>query len=289
LSWKFEVALAAVWYGAVALGVTIGYHRVLTHRAAKLSRPLLLLLVWAGLPAGPPAEWVGNHRAHHRHGDGPGDPHCPRRAGFWFAHAGWYLGIQSPLLAAAYACCGPLRLLIDAVFRPVIPAGYTLQARDVLRDPLLSFMSTRTGYALCAAPHLLPVGAACFLHGWLGLAVSWLLAVVMYNAGDLVNSALHLAGRRHFATGDDSRDSGWLALPTLGESYHNGHHAFPGSARHGLLPGQVDLAYAFLRVLAWLGLARRVRLPSAAAIAAKRLVEQAAPASATSSVGVRLS
>jgi stearoyl-CoA desaturase (delta-9 desaturase) len=288
LSWKVELGLAAAWYGAVALGVTVGYHRVLTHRAAVLKRPLLRLLVWAGLPAGPPAEWVGNHRLHHRHADGPADPHCPSRAGFWYAHAGWYLGIRSPTLAAAYALAGPLRLVIDAIFKPMLPHGHGPQARDVLRDPLLRFMSTRAGYALCAAPHALPVLAACLLHGVAGLVASWLFTIVMYNAGDLVNSALHLWGERHFSTDDDSRDSGWLALATLGESYHNGHHAFPGSARHGLLSGQLDLAHAFLRLLVWLGLASRLRVPSAAALARKRLPEaRREPDGATHGQGLR--
>lgn len=268
---ELQVALATLWYTAVALGVTVGYHRVLTHRAARLRRPVLLALVWAGLPAGPPAEWVGNHRAHHRHADQPGDPHCPARAGFWFAHAGWYLGIRGRCCAALYALSGPLRLVLDAAFKPMIPEGHTLAARDVTRDPVLAFLSTRAGYVAGSAPHLLPIVAACLLHGWLGLMVSWLLATVMYNVGDLVNSALHLWGKRHFATADESRDCAWLALPTLGESFHNGHHAFPSSARHGLSPGQLDLAYGFLRLLAALGLASELRLPSASAVAERRL------------------
>jgi stearoyl-CoA desaturase (delta-9 desaturase) len=266
-----EFGLAFAWYTAVALGVTVGYHRVLTHRAARLSRPVLRLLVWAGLPAGPPAEWVGNHRLHHQASESDDDPHCPTRTGFWYAHAGWYLGLRNTPLTVAYAFSGPLRLLIDAARKPMFPGGHTTRAPDVTNDPWLLWLSTRRGFALGALPHLLPVAWATWAHGVLGLGAAWLLSIVMYNTGDLVNSTLHLWGRRDFSVRDASRNSGWLALPTLGESWHNGHHAFPSSARHGLLSGQLDLSYVFLRLLERVGLARDLKLPSAEAVERRRV------------------
>jgi len=108
-------ALLLVWYLSVGFGVTVAYHRVLTHRSATLRKPVLYALVLAGLPAGPPAEWVGNHRRHHADSDGPNDPHSPVHDGFWYAHCGWYLGIRNRGVCLLYALGGPLRYVVGHV------------------------------------------------------------------------------------------------------------------------------------------------------------------------------
>jgi stearoyl-CoA desaturase (delta-9 desaturase) len=265
-----------VWYLAVGFGVSIGYHRVLTHRAAQLARPALYLLVLLGLAAGPPAEWVGNHRRHHRYADTAADPHSPRWRGFWYAHCGWYLGLRSPVGCFLYACGGPLRLLIDAALRPVAPGGNAEFAEDVLSDPFLRWLSRRPGFVIASLLQLGPFAAAFALAAWEGLVLAWAFSMLMYNVGDSVDSVLHLAGRRDFETGDLARNSWLLGVLALGEGFHNGHHAFPSSARFGLLPGQLDASYALLRLLERLGLARGIRTPSASAVLGKRSTVAAA-------------
>lgn len=260
-----------LWYLSVGFGVGVAYHRVLTHRAARLARPVLYALVLAGVAAGPPAEWVGNHRRHHRHSDGEADPHSPSRLGFWQAHCGWYLGIRSRLGCVLYACAGPLRLVVDAALRPVAPHGQSRFAPDVLEDPFLRWLSTRSGFVSACALQLTPFAVATSAFGAVGFGAAWAFSVVMYNVGDAVDSLLHLTGRREFACGDASRNSTWLGLLALGEGYHNGHHAFPESARSGLLPGEFDASYLLLRGLARVGLASDVQTPSPSALHAKRL------------------
>jgi len=260
-----------LWYLGAGFGVSIGYHRVLTHRAARLSRPLLYALVLAGMAAGPPAEWVGNHRRHHRHSDTPPDPHSPSHSGFWYAHCGWYLGIRGRAGCLAYACAGPARLLLDAFLRPVAPLGNARLAPDVLADAFLRWLSTRPGYVAASLLQLSPFVVAASFYGVVGFAVAWAFSVVMYNVGDSVDSLLHLRGRRDFATRDRSRNSAILGLIALGEGFHNGHHAFPSSARFGVLPGQLDASYALLHLLERLGLAHDVKTPGAAALLSKRM------------------
>ena len=128
------LCLACAGYYLVAgLAICIGYHRVLSHRSAVLSKWLERLLVTLGLPAGTPIQWAGNHRFHHAHADQPGDPHSPRD-GFWHAHNGWYIGRKDAFLRA-YALAGPLRILFDGVHRPRSNQQHVHLAPDVAADP----------------------------------------------------------------------------------------------------------------------------------------------------------
>jgi fatty-acid desaturase len=272
-----EALLIVLWYLGVGLGVTLGYHRALTHRSARLVKPVLYALVWAGAPAGPVAEWVGNHRRHHRHADNAEDPHCPARAGFWYAHCGWYLGINNRAACGAYALGGPLRLVLDVCLRPTAPAGHARLAPDVLADPWLRWLSSRAGFACAAATHLAPFAWASARHGSAGLLAAWALSVLMYNIGDSVNSVLHLWGEKPLAVGDDSRNHALLAWLTLGEGWHNGHHAFPSSAKHGLLPGQFDLTFEAMRLLRVFRLAAELRLPGATEVARRLRAPESEP------------
>ncbi|MGB2017561.1 MAG: hypothetical protein ACPHX2_03275, partial [Candidatus Poseidoniaceae archaeon] len=148
--------LLLAWYFSVGFGITVAYHRVLTHRSANLRKPLLYALVLAGLPAGPPAEWVGNHRRHHADSDGLNDPHSPVRDGFWYAHCGWYLGIRNRGLCLLYALGGPLRYIVDMFLRPMSPGGQEALAKDVLEDRFLRFLSTRFGFMVGSLLQTLP-------------------------------------------------------------------------------------------------------------------------------------
>ncbi|DAC36739.1 MAG TPA: fatty acid desaturase [Candidatus Poseidoniales archaeon] len=255
-------ALLLVWYLSVGFGVTVAYHRVLTHRSANLSKPLLYALVLAGLPAGPPAEWVGNHRRHHADSDGPNDPHSPVHDGFWYAHCGWYLGIRNRGVCFLYAVGGPLRYVLDMCLRQMSPGGHDARAKDVLEDRVLRFLSTRFGYFLGSLVHILPFVLAYLLMEWDGVLIAWVAGVVFYNAGDAVNSVGHIWGRQDFAGSSEARNNPLVALISLGEGWHSGHHAFPRSARHGLLKGQIDLSYMLLRGLSAVGLASDIHLPT---------------------------
>lgn len=262
--------LLLAWYFSVGFGITIAYHRVLTHRSANLRKPLLYALVLAGLPAGPPAEWVGNHRRHHADSDGPNDPHSPVRDGFWYAHCGWYLGIRNRGLCLLYALGGPLRYIVDMFLRPMSPGGQEALAKDVLEDRFLRFLSTRFGFMVGSILQTLPFVLAYHLLAWDGVIIAWLAGVLYYNAGDAVNSIGHLWGKQDFEGTGEARNNRLVALVSLGEGWHSGHHAFPRSARHGLLKGQVDLSFILLRVLASIGLASDLYLPPSEAVAQRR-------------------
>jgi len=262
--------LLATWYFSVGFGITVAYHRVLTHRSANLCKPVLYALVLAALPAGPPAAWVGNHRRHHADSDGPNDPHSPTTDGFWYAHCGWYLGIRNRGLCLVYALGGPLRYVADMFLRPMSPGEDDALAKDVLEDRFLRFLSTRFGFLVGSTVQALPFVVAYLLMAWEGVAIAWVAGIVFYNAGDAVNSVGHLWGKQDFDGAGEARNSRFVALVSLGEGWHSGHHAFPRSARHGLLKGQIDLSFMLLRVLASIGLASDLYVPSSEAVHQRR-------------------
>ena len=231
LRWPDVVAFA-VTYVLTGAGITVGFHRLLTHRSFKTSPALRGLLAALGSAAveGPVIEWVANHRKHHRFSDQPGDPHSPHvdHAGGWrgalgglfHAHVGWILGG-------------------DAL------ADEQRYAKDLLADPVVRFVD-RTFVLWVIVGLAFPFGLGLALTGSIagGLtALLWGGAVRMFclhHATFSINSLCHFFGRRSFATSDESRNLLWLALPTLGEAWHNNHHAFPTSARHGLRWWQLD-------------------------------------------------
>ncbi len=231
LHWSDLVALA-ITYSLTGLGITVGFHRLLTHRSFKTSPALRGLFAALGSAAveGPVIEWVANHRKHHQFSDEPGDPHSPHVGhgsgwlgavgGLFHAHVGWILGG-------------------DAL------ADEEHYAKDLLADPVVRFVDR--AFVLWVILGLaFPFGLGVALTGTIvgGLtALLWGGAVRMFllhHATFSINSLCHFFGRRSFATSDQSRNLLWLALPTLGEAWHNNHHAFPTSARHGLRWWQLD-------------------------------------------------
>ena len=231
LRWQ-DLVVLGIAYALTGLGVTVGFHRLLTHRSFKTSAPMRALLAALGSAAveGPVIEWVANHRKHHRFSDQPGDPHSPHvdrahgwrgaLAGLFHAHVGWILEG-------------------DAL------ADRERYARDLLADPVLSFVD-RTFALWVLAGLALPFGLGLALTGTLAGALTALLwggavrIFLLHHATFSINSLCHFFGRRRFQTADESRNLLWLALPTLGEAWHNNHHAFPTSASHGLRWWQLD-------------------------------------------------
>ena len=226
------LATAAIMYVLTGLGITVGFHRLLTHRSFETVGPVRVALAIFGSMAvqGPVISWVSDHRKHHAYADEPGDPHSPHTTG-----RGGILGALSGL---AHAHVGWL-------FTESGRAARERYARDLIADRSIRFVD-RT-FALWVALGLaLPFAAGFALTGtlegaliaalWGGLVRIFLLHHVTFA----INSLCHFLGRRRFPTGDESRNLSWLAPLSFGEAWHNNHHAFPTSAFHGLRRVELD-------------------------------------------------
>jgi stearoyl-CoA desaturase (Delta-9 desaturase) len=245
-----DLAIAASMYLLTAIGITVGYHRLLTHRSFQTSRPVEYLFAVLGSMAvqGPVIAWVADHRKHHAHTDEEGDPHSPHvgrdggvrgvLAGLWHAHTGWLFSTQGRADWKRYAADlyeDPGMRAISRGFGPLVLASLALPAL--------------AGYALSGTA----IGAATGLL-WGGLVRIFLVHHVTWS----VNSICHFMGSRRFATEDKSTNVFWLAIPSLGESWHHNHHAFPRSARHGLRRWEIDPSAVIISGLERVGLARNV-------------------------------
>jgi stearoyl-CoA desaturase (delta-9 desaturase) len=244
-----DLAILAGLYLFSAFGITIGYHRLLTHRSFDAPRPVRYALAIMGQTAvqGPVVDWVADHRKHHAFTDEEGDPHSPHLHGGGFkgalhglyhAHVGWLFETQGRADRHRYA-------------------------RDLMDDPIMKRISKA---------FLLNVVAGLALAFLLGLAITgrvsggltallWGGAVrifFLHHVTWSINSVCHFFGRRRFAVDDHSTNVFWLALPSLGESWHHNHHAFPRSARHGLRWWEIDVTGLVILAMKRLGLARDV-------------------------------
>lgn len=260
MSWR-DVVIAAVFYYVSGLGVTVGFHRYLTHKSFTAPRPVRIALAIAGSMAleASPTQWVADHRRHHRFSDKVGDPHSPWRygnsfgalaKGFFYSHVGWLYDWDRT---------------DEVKFAP-----------DLVADPDISFISRTfavwVGFSLALPPL---IGG---LWGW-----SWHAALTAFLWGTLarifllhhvtfaINSVCHITGRRPFRTRDRSQNVWWLALLSFGESWHNFHHAEPTSARHGVRLLEVDTSAMLIKVMEKLRWVADVRWPDQAIIARRRM------------------
>ncbi len=262
LSWT-DLGIAMVFYVASGLGITIGYHRYLTHSSFKAKRWLRVALAAAGCMSvqGSPTQWVADHRRHHMFSDVEGDPHSPWRFGasFWglarglgYAHVGWLFH---------------RKLSNRARFAPDLLADRDIQRVDRLFPALVVFSML----APAAAGGLLTWSwqGALTAFFWAGLVRVALLHHVTWS----INSVCHVVGERPFETRDgDKAANFWpLAVISFGESWHNLHHAEPTSARHGVLRGQVDPSARVIWLFEKLGWAYDVRWPKPERITAKQI------------------
>ncbi len=254
------VAIAVVMYAVSGHGITAGFHRYFTHGSFKARRWLRIALAIAGSLAieGPVVRWVADHRKHHRYSDREGDPHSPWRygetvpalmKGLAYAHVGWMFDVEQTS-AATYAP----DLLADRDVVRVSRAFPTLVAVSLLAPTLAGGLLTWSWQGALAAFFWASLVRVALLHH-----VTW-----------SINSICHAAGERPFRSRDRSGNVGWLAILSMGESWHNLHHADPTSARHGVLPGQLDSTARLIWVFERLGWAHDVRWPSAARITARR-------------------
>jgi stearoyl-CoA desaturase (delta-9 desaturase) len=249
LSWR-DLIVLFVTYLLTGLGITVGFHRLFTHRSFKTGPMMRALLAALGSAAveGPVIEWVANHRKHHQFSDQDGDPHSPHvdrgkgwlaaLAGLFHAHVGW-------------------------IFKGDAMANEERYAPDLLADPIIRFID-RTFPVWVLAGLAFPFALGFALSGSLAGGLTGLLwggavrLFLLHHATFSINSLCHFFGARRFVTGDESRNLFWLSLPTLGEAWHNNHHAFPTSARHGLRWWQLDPSAWLIAVLERVGLVRDV-------------------------------
>jgi stearoyl-CoA desaturase (delta-9 desaturase) len=245
-SWTALWVSVLLYWLTIGFGISLGYHRLHTHRGFKL--PLWMEHLFAVFGAltleGGPIFWVATHRIHHQKSDQPGDPHSPRD-GAWWAHIGWIL----------FGEANHNRTKAMAKYAP-----------DLARDPFYVWLNNY---------HWVPMvilGAGLYLWGGLSVFL-WAICLRVtlgLHATWLVNSATHLWGSRRFPTRDDSRNNLWVALLTFGEGWHNNHHAHPTSARHGLAWYEIDLSWYTLKLMRVLGIARNIQVAQLPRQAAKR-------------------
>lgn len=256
-----DVVIATVMYAVSGLGITVGFHRYLTHRSFNARRPVRIGLAVAGSLAlqSSAIQWVADHRRHHRFSDKEGDPHSPWRygnsfgavaKGFFYSHVGWLYDWEK--------------------------TDELKYAPELIADPDINFIS-RTFTLWVTVSLLLPplVGG---LWGW-----SWKAALTAFIWGSLVriallhhvtfaiNSVCHITGRRPFRTKDRSQNVWWLAILSFGESWHNFHHAEPTSARHGVRLFEIDTSAMLIKVMEKLRWVSDVRWPDRATISRRRV------------------
>jgi stearoyl-CoA desaturase (Delta-9 desaturase) len=242
-----DLVVFGILYLLTGFGVTVGFHRLFTHRSFKTRPAVRAVLAVCGSAAieGPVISWVADHRKHHAFSDKPGDPHSPHvdhgsgwrgeLRGFVHAHMGW-------------------------LFIHTQRGARGRYAPDLLADPVVRFVDrTFVLWAVSGFVAAFALGVAIGGSLTAGLtALLWGGAVrlfVLHHLTYSINSVCHVFGRRRFATTDESRNVFWLALPTFGEAWHNNHHAFPTSARHGLRRWELDPSAAVIRGLEACGLA----------------------------------
>lgn len=260
LTWR-DAIIATVMYVVTGMGVTVGFHRYLTHRSFHAKRWLRVVLAISGSMAiqGSAIQWVADHRRHHRFSDREGDPHSPWRygtglraltKGFWYSHVGWLFDWDK--------------------------TSEEHYAPELVADPAINWISRR--FTLWVTVSLLLPAFVGGLWSW-----SWQGALTAFFWGSLVricllhhvtfaiNSVCHISGRRPFRTRDRSQNVWWLALLSFGEAWHNFHHAEPTSARHGVRLLEIDTSAIAIRVMEKLHWVTDVRWPDASIIARRRV------------------
>ncbi len=221
------VLLAVTLYFARMFGVTAGYHRYFSHRTFRTSRVMQFLLAFLAQSSAQKGTlwWASKHRHHHRHSDTEDDVHSPRHSGFWHSHVGWIFAPQW-----------------DKTDFSAVP--------DLTAYPELVWLNKYEH-----VPTLTLLVLCTLLAGWPGLVVGFCWSTVAtWHGTFMINSLAHVHGNQRYVTGDDSRNNWWLALITLGEGWHNNHHAYQRSTRQGFRWYEVDITFYVLKAMSWAGL-----------------------------------
>lgn len=246
--WHFTwsaLIITIVLYFATGIGVTIGYHRLLTHSGFQTYAWVRYVWALIGVQSGegPPNRWCAVHRCHHKYSDEAGDPHSPKH-GFGWAHTFW---LTTPMSTVDW----------NTMFTTYIP--------DLQKDRVLEWISrTYLWQHLVAVCTLFASG---YIYGGMDFALSWMLwgyflrTIIVLHTTWLVNSAAHMWGYRNYETRDDSRNNWFVALLTHGEGWHNNHHAEPVSAAHGHKWWEIDISYRIIWLMAKMGLVWNIKMP----------------------------
>lgn len=254
----FTFFLFFFFYCATVLGITVGFHRLMTHRSFKTNPYVKFILLCFGCMAyeGPPSFWIGAHRKHHIDSDSTQDPHTPyinnkvSITSFFKSHIGWML------------------LLERKDWRPYIA--------DLRGDNIVRFCNRFYIYIAMSGLFIPAMINGLYFMSWVAFLEGFLIAGVfrvflMHQVTWSINSVCHIFGKQHFVCKDKSKNNVLFGILALGEGWHNGHHAFPRSARHGLLWWQLDVSYLLILALSKLGLAYNIHTPSKTALKEKQI------------------
>ena len=255
-----DIALLVGFYSLTAGGITVGFHRYFTHGAFKAKRWMRIALGLAGSLAieGPVDRWVADHRKHHAFSDKEGDPHSPWRfgesvpalmKGLFYAHIGWLFDIEQ--------------------------TSREKYCPDLLADRAIQRMSRNFGFLVLASVLLPGIIGGLITWSWWGFATGlfwggFVRIALVHHITWSINSICHVMGESPFKSRDRSGNVWWLAIPSLGESWHNLHHADPTCARHGVQKGQIDISARLIRWFEKAGWVYDVRWPKADRLAARR-------------------
>jgi stearoyl-CoA desaturase (Delta-9 desaturase) len=257
-----HLGLFLAMYIVTGLGITVGYHRLYTHKSFATRGPVAALFaIFGGMAAqGPVIWWAATHRSHHQHSDHEHDPHSPHAGrkpgfvgfirGFMHAHMGWLF---------ADLCADMKRYVPDL-----------LAEKTTVRINSLFPLWVALGLVIPAV-----IGGLVTMT-WMGAFLGFLWGgivrlCVLHHVTWSVNSVCHIWGKQEYASGDQSRNNPVMGILAFGEGWHNNHHAFPASARHGLKWWQFDSSWVVIRTLEKLGLAKKVRVPSADRLDARKI------------------
>ncbi|GFE69989.1 acyl-CoA desaturase [Chroococcus sp. FPU101] len=256
---RLSVIIFLVMYILCGLGITVGFHRYFAHRTFKTTRFIEICLAILGSMSaqGSVVAWVSVHRCHHQYSDLEGDPHSPhlkgegikeRWQGLWHSHLGWLLDDKLP--------------------------NSMIFAKDLIQDSIIVQINRLYIFWIVLGVLIPSVLEGILTWSWYGAFQGFIWGGIArlffsFHGGYTINSIAHLFGQRPFVSKDQSRNNFWLALPTLGEGWHNNHHAFPNSARFGLQWWQIDLGYGLIWILKRCGLIWEVKVPNIGMIEAK--------------------
>jgi stearoyl-CoA desaturase (delta-9 desaturase) len=258
LSW-LDITLASGLWLLTAGGITIGYHRYFTHGSFKANRTVKIILAVFGSLAieGSLDQWVADHRKHHKFSDEVGDPHSPWRfgtskkaigKGLLYSHVGWLFDDDN--------------------------TGIDKYAPDIAADKDLNWISKHFSVFVISSLLLPAVLGGLITWSWMGALTAFFWAglvrvAFVHHVTWSINSICHVFGNRPFTSRDLSSNVAWLAIPSLGESWHNLHHVDPTAARHGVMKGQIDISARLIKGMEKTGLATDVRWPKAERLAKK--------------------
>jgi stearoyl-CoA desaturase (delta-9 desaturase) len=242
-----DLTVFAIMYILSGFGVTVGFHRMLTHRAFQTHKLTRYVFAYLGMLSvqGPVIDWVADHRKHHAHTDVEGDPHSPHVGhghgvkgalkGLWHAHVGWLWRTHGEASARKYA-------------------------KDLVEDRGMRILNRKFPYIVLASLAIPAILGGLLTMSWWGAftGLIWggfLRIFLQHHVTWSVNSVCHFFGKRRFDIEDHSTNVFWLAIPSFGESWHHNHHAFPRSAAHGLKRSEIDISAGLINLMKRVGLA----------------------------------